>query len=355
MVIGVPREIKEHEYRVGITPHGVSELCKDRHRIIIERSAGMGSGFSDENYTKAGAEISDKDTVFKDSELIIKVKEPLPSEFHLLQQGQSLFTFLHLAPNPELTTVLLQKQITAFGYETLEENGRLPLLEPMSEIAGKMAPIIAAFYQQKIHKGEGVLLPGAQDVPPGKVLVLGAGTVGMNAVQVASGMGAQVTVINRGMAKLKVIKELYHGNVKTLPATGDNITSQVLQTDVLIGAVLLTGARAPILVTRAHISQMKKGAVIVDVAVDQGGCVETTRPTSHVNPIYIIDGIIHYAVNNMPGAYPKTATIALTNRTLPFMKILAKQGIEKSIRENNPLRKALNISKGKIMHKALAG
>ena len=354
MIIGVPKEIKEHEYRVGITPEGVKELKKDGHRVIIEKSAGAGSGFSDEDYIQCGAEVSDKNRLFNDSELIIKVKEPLLSEYGLLREGQSLFTFLHLAPNLELISVLLKKNITALAYETLEADGILPLLMPMSEIAGKMAPVIAAYYQQKVHGGYGILLTGAEGIPPANVLILGAGTVGMNALKVAFGIGANITVINRGIDKFKLIDAMYQGKVKTLISTKDNIESEALKADVVIGAVLITGAITPKLISRALVSKMKKGSVIVDVAVDQGGCVETTRPTTHSNPIYIVDGVVHYAVVNMPGAYPRTSTLALTNRTLPYIKILAKTGIENAIKENEPLRTALNTYKGKIMHKALA-
>ena len=354
MIIGVPKEIKEHEYRVGITPQGVKELKKDEHRVIIEKSAGAGSGFSDEDYIQCGAEVSDKNRLFNDSELIIKVKEPLLSEYGLLREGQSLFTFLHLAPNLELLSVLLKKNITALAYETLEVNGTLPLLMPMSEIAGEMAPVIAAYYQQKVYGGYGILLTGAEGVPPANVLILGAGTVGMNALKVAFGIGANITVINRGTGKFKLIDAMYHGKVKTLISTKDNIESEALKADVIIGAVLITGTVTPKLISRALVSKMKKGSVIVDVAVDQGGCVETTMPTTHSNPVYIVDGVVHYAVANMPGAYPRTSTLALTNRTLPYIKILAKTGIENAIKENEPLRTALNTYKGKIMHKAIA-
>ncbi len=354
MIIGVPKEIKEHEYRIGITPEGVEGLKKDGHRVIIEKSAGAGSGFSDEAYILSGAEISDKERLFNNCELIIKVKELLPSEYALLREGQALFTFLHLAPNLELINILLEKNITALAYETLEVDGTLPLLMPMSEIAGKMAPVMAAYYQQKIHGGEGILLTGAEGVPAATVLILGAGTVGMNALKVAFGIGADITVINRGTDKLKIIDELYHGRVKTLSSTKENIELEVLKADVVIGAVLIPGAMAPKLIHRELVSKMKKGSVIVDVAVDQGGCAETTKPTTHNNPIYTVDGVIHYAVANMPGAYPKTSTQALANRTLPYIKILANSGIENAIKKNEPLRTALNTYKGKIMHKAIA-
>ncbi|GBE05713.1 alanine dehydrogenase [bacterium BMS3Abin10] len=274
MIIGVPKEIKEHEYRVGLTPFGAGELKKQGHRVIVEGSAGEGSGFSDKEYQEAGSEISDKTSLFRDSELIVKVKEPLPSEYDLFREGHALFTFLHLAANPGLTDFLLRKKITGFAYGTLEENQTLPLLAPMSEIAGRMAPIMAAYY---------------------------------------------------------------------------------LQADVLIVAVLIPGARAPRLVSREMVSRMKKGSVIVDVSVDQGGCVETTRPTSHTDPVYTVDGVIHYCVANMPGAYPRTSTFALINRTLPYIKKLAKNGIAWAAEQDRTFQTALNTYKGKITNKALAG
>jgi len=354
MIIGVPKEIKEQEYRVGITPAGVKELKQEGHRIIVENTAGEGSGFSDEDYQKAGAELTDKIRLFKESELIVKVKEPLTSEYELFREGQALFTYLHLASNHELMNFLLKKNIAAFAYETLEVNGKLPLLIPMSEIAGRMAPIIAAYYLQKVHNGKGILLTGAGGVPPANVLILGAGTVGMNALKVAFGMGANITVINRGTDKLKLIDELYQGKVKTLPLTDESIESEILRADAAIGAVLIPGAKAPKLVSRRLVSKMKKGSVIVDVAVDQGGCFETTIPTTHDKPVYIVDGVVHYAVANMPGVYPRTSTVALTNKTIEYIKILARLGIEEAIKENKPLRSALNIYKGKIMHSALA-
>ena len=354
MIIGIPKEIKTHEYRVAVTPAGVRELKKNSHGIIIEKSAGEGSGFADRDYTEAGAEISDKNSLFSRSELIVKVKEPLHSEYELLHQGQAIFTYLHLAANIELTDILLRKNIAGFAYETLEENGTLPLLMPMSEIAGRMAPIVAAFYLQKVYNGSGILMTGVEGVPPAKVLILGAGIVGMNAARSAIGMGARVTVINRGIEKLKHIDELFRGAVSTLPVTKENIESEALKSDAVIGAVLIPGAKAPKLISREIVSKMKKGSVIVDVAVDQGGCIETTRPTTHDNPVYEIDGVIHYCVANMPGAYPRTSTLALTNRTLPYIELLAKNGVERSAGDDSPIRSALNTYKGKIMHKGLA-
>ncbi len=354
MVIGIPKEIKEHEYRVGITPSGVRELKKEGHRIIVEEAAGEGSEFSDKDYQKAGAELSDKNRVFNNSELIVKVKEPLPSEYDVLREGHILFTFLHLAANPELANLLLRKNIAGFAYETLEENGILPLLTPMSEIAGRMAPVMASYFLQRIHGGNGVLLSGVEGVPPARVLVLGAGVVGINAIRVALGIGARVIVINRGIEKLQHIDELFHGNVDTLLATRENVEAEVLKADVLIGAVLEPGARTPTLVSKELVARMKKGSVIVDVSVDQGGCVETTKPTTYSNPVYIVDGVVHYTVANMPGAYPRTSTLALTNRTLSYVKMLSRNTIEDAIGKDKPLRSALNTYKGKIMNEALA-
>ncbi|MBI4687273.1 MAG: alanine dehydrogenase [Nitrospirae bacterium] len=353
MIIGVPKEIKRHEYRVGIIPSGVKEIKGSGHEVIIENGAGEGSGFSDKDYSDAGAKITDKAALFKGAELIVKVKEPLPEEYELLQDGQAIFTFLHLAPNPELTDVLLRKNIAGFAYETLEEHGALPLLQPMSEIAGRMAPLMGAFYLQKIYGGNGILPTGVEGVLPAKVLILGAGVVGMNAARVALGMGARVTVINRGIDKLQKIDELFNGRADTLPATSENIKNEALKADIVIGAVLVAGAKTPKLISRELVSKMKKGSVIVDVSVDQGGCIETTKPTTHDNPIYEVDGVIHYTVANMPGAYPRTSTIALTNRTLAYIKLLAGDGIEKSAKDGSLLRSALNTYKGKIILKAI--
>lgn len=355
MIIGVPKEIKVHEYRVGMTPSGVSALAKEGHQVIVEGSAGVGSGFSDEEYLNAGAELSTKEQLFGKADLIVKVKEPLPAEYDLLRDGQAVFTFLHLASAPELTDVLLKKNITGFAYETLEKDGKLPLLAPMSEIAGKMAPVMAAYYMQKATGGAGVLVTGADGVPPAKVLILGAGNVGRGALEVAYGMGADVTVINRGTEKLDRINETYRGSVKTVTADREKIEEEVKKADIVIGAVLVPGARAPKLVSAELVSKMKKGAVIVDVSVDQGGCIETTRPSTHDDPVYIINGVVHYTVANMPGAYPRTSTLALTNMTLEYIKLLASRGIERSAVEESPLKSALNTYKGKIFCDAVAG
>ena len=353
MIIGIPKEIKEHEYRISVTPDGVRELAAAGNTLIVEHSAGVGSGFSDEEYERAGAELSYKKVLFSRAELIVKVKEPMPAEFEFFQEGQAIFTFLHLAANPDLAGFMLKKNIAGFAYETLEKDGTLPLLRPMSEIAGRMAPIVGAYYLQKVYGGAGVLVTGASGVAPANFLILGAGTVGMGALQVAHGMGANVTVINRGAARLKVIDGMYQEEVKTLISTDETIAAEALKADVLIGAVLLAGAKAPRLVSRQLVGKMKKGSVIVDVSVDQGGCVETTKPTTHDDPVYTVDGVIHYTVANMPGAYPRTSTLALTSVTLTYIKELAMMGIEKAAKKDGFLKGALNTYKGAVMHEAL--
>lgn len=354
MIIGVPKEIKTHEYRVGITPFGVEELKRDGHTILIETGAGEGSGFSDDEYLQLDADIVDRETLFKKSGLIVKVKEPLPSEYDLIKEGQAIFTYLHLAPNRELTELLLNKKVTALGYETLQKDGTLPLLAPMSEIAGRMSPIIGSCYLQRIHGGRGILPTGVCSVTPARVLILGAGIVGTNAARVCTGLGMDTVVMNRGMDRLQKIDEMFMGKVKTLPLTMHNIQKEIKNADIIIGAVLVPGGRTPILLTKEMLKSMKKGSVIVDVSVDQGGCVETSKPTTHDNPVYEVDGIIHYAVANMPGAYPRTSTIALTNATLPYIKIIARNGIEKAIREDPMIKSALNTCMGHITNKALA-
>jgi alanine dehydrogenase len=354
MVIGVPREIKAHEYRVAVTPSGAMQLVRDGHRVLVEESAGSGSGFQDTEYKDAGAEPIDRARLFKEAGLIVKVKEPLAGEHDMLREGQALFTFLHLAPNPELTELLLKKKITALGYETLEEGGGLPLLAPMSEIAGRMSPLIASFYLQRAEGGEGVLPTGATGVPPANILIIGAGVVGTNAARVAHALGMRVTVVNRGMERLRHIDEMFMGEVDTLPSTEYDIREALKKSDAVVGAVLVSGERAPVLITREMLKTMKKGSVIADVAIDQGGCVETSRPTTHDSPVYVEEGVIHYAVANMPGAYPRTSTLALTNSTLPYIRKLASLGPERAVREDAPLRTALNTYGGRVAHAGLA-
>lgn len=353
MIIGIPKETRKEEYRVAITPSGVRELKKSGHTILIETNAGTGSDFSDDEYLQADADVIDRKTLFEQAELIVKVKEPLLSEYDLLRDGQALFTYLHLAPNRELTETLLKKKIAAFAYETLEKDHTLPLLIPMSEIAGRMAPLMGAYFLQKFRGGTGVLPTGIAGVRPAKAVILGAGVVGTNAARIASGIGMDVVVLNRGIERLQKIDELFMGRVRTLSLTSANIQKEIEDADIIIGAVLVPGGKTPVLITREMLKTMKKGAVIIDVAIDQGGCAETSRPSTHDNPVYEVDGILHYSVANMPGAYPRTSTLALTNATLPYIKMIADMGIEKG--SSDPLlQTALNTYDGKIVHPALA-
>lgn len=354
MIIGVPKEIKKEEYRVGLTPLGVEELRRDAHTILAEKGAGEGSGFFDEEYEKAGADIVERRTLFERAELIVKVKEPLPSEYDLIRAGQAIFTFLHLAPNRELTELLLRKKVTGIAYETIQKDGGLPLLSPMSEVAGRMAPLVGAFYLQRIHGGKGVLPTGVVGVKPARALILGAGVVGTNAARVCLGLGMETLIMNRSREGLQTIDELFGGKVKTLPLTRHHIRDEVRGADLIIGAVLVPGGRTPVLITRDMLNMMGKGTVIVDVSVDQGGCVETSQPTFHDNPVYEVEGIIHYAVANMPGAYPRTSTLALTNATLPYVKRIANKGVTRAMSEGQEIRSGLNTYGGNIVHRALA-
>lgn len=354
MRIGIPKEIKKGEFRVGMTPYGVEELRAGGHSVLVETNAGQGSDFPDEEYLSAGAEIVSRNTVFDTADLIVKVKEPVPDEYALFRTEQALFTFLHLAANPELINVLLEKKISGLAYETLQKNGSLPLLAPMSEIAGRMAPLMASYYLQRIHGGEGLLPTGILGVQPAKAVIIGAGVVGTNAARDCIGLGMDTVVMDIRMEALRKIDEMFMGRVKTLPVTMHNLREEIKEADIMVGAVLVPGGKTPVVVTRGMLGMMKKGAVIVDVSVDQGGCFETARPTTHDDPIYVIDGVIHYMVSNMPGAYPKTSTIALTNVTLPYVKILADAGVERAVREDPAIRSALNTYRGKVVHKALA-
>ncbi len=354
MVVGIPREIKTREYRVALTPSGARELAGDGHVVIVEKSAGAGSGFADDEYKEAGAQVADKKTLFAEADLIVKVKEPLPEEYGFLESSHLLFTFLHLAPNRELTEMLLKRGITALGYETLEEGGFLPLLAPMSEIAGRMSPMMAGYFLQKTFGGSGILPTGATGVAPAEAAVIGAGVVGSNAVRVAHAMGMNVTVINKGVEKLRHLDELYGGHIKTLPSTRQNIRDSVLNADVVVGAVLVKGENAPKLVTEDMVREMRKGSVVVDVSIDQGGCFETSRPTTHDDPVFEAHGVIHYCVANMPGAFPRTSTIALTNSTLPYIRRLASGEPESLIREDPAIRSAVNTYKGSVVHPGVA-
>jgi alanine dehydrogenase len=356
MIIGVPKEIKDHEYRVSLTPDGAATLRQSGHEVWLEPSAGQGSGFSDDEYRKAGAMIAcSKDEVFKKAELILKVKEPLLSECHLFRPSQVLFTYLHLASLPDVTKVLLGSKVTAIAYETTEaKDGSLPMLRPMSEIAGRMSVQIGAQYLEKIHGGRGVLLGGVPGVEPGKVVVLGAGVVGSSATRMAVGLGAQVTVINLDVERLRSLDDQYQGRIVTRAASSATIEEVVCSADLVIGAVLVPGARAPKLVSRSLVSRMKPGSVIVDVSVDQGGCIETTRPTTHSEPVYIVDGVLHYCVANMPGIVPRTSTYALTNATLPYLLRLASDGVDRAIRSDLGLAKGVNLKDGKVTHRGVA-
>ncbi len=353
MVIGVPKEIKTHEYRVGMTPAGVSELARGGHTILIENGAGEGSGFGDGDYREAGGDMVGREKVFAEAELVAKVKEPLAAEYGLLREGQTLFTYLHLAPNRELTELLLAKRVTALGYETLAKDGGLPLLAPMSEIAGRMAPLMGAFYCQRIHGGTGVLPRGTAGVRPARALILGAGVVGTNAALVADGLGMDTVVLNPGVDRLHRVEELFAGRVKTVVLSSRALREEVRNADVVIGAVLVPGGRTPILIDRAMLATMKHGAVLVDVSVDQGGCAETTVPATHDNPVYTVDGVIHYTVTNMPGAYPRTSTLALTNATLPYILAIADKGVDGAIAGDPTLASAVNVRNGEIVHPAL--
>ncbi|HMS82861.1 MAG TPA: alanine dehydrogenase [Nitrospira sp.] len=356
MVIGIPKEVKDHEYRVSVTPQSATMLCQKGHQVWVESSAGVGSGFTDDEYRKAGATIADsKAEVFEKAELILKVKEPMLSECALFRPGHALFTYLHLAAIPDVTKELVNRKITAIAYETTEaKDGSLPMLKPMSEIAGRMSIQIGAQYLQKTHGGCGVLLGGVPGVEPGRVVVLGAGVVGASAVRMAVGLGAQVTVINLDIERLRALDDQYHGRIVTRAANPTAIEEAVRTADLVIGAVLVPGAKAPKLVSRALVSQMRPASVIVDVSVDQGGCVETTRPTTHSDPVYLVDGVLHYCVANMPGIVPRTSTYALTNATMPYVIRLASEGVERAIRSDPGLAKGVNLKEGKVTHPGVA-
>lgn len=356
MIIGIPKEIKDHEYRVSLTPEGVQALRGAGHEVVVETSAGAGSGYCDDEYRQRGAKMaSSKADLFREAEIIVKVKEPLLSECPFFRPGQILFTYLHLASLPELTKALLEAKITAVAYETIEaKDGTLPMLKPMSEIAGRMSVQIGARYLEKTQGGRGLLLAGVPGVEPAKVVVLGAGVVGSSAVRIAVGMGAQVTVINLDIERLRYLDDYYKGRIVTRASTQDAIAEVVPQADLLIGAVLVPGARAPKLVSRALIESMKPGSVIVDVAVDQGGCVETTRPTTHSDPVYAVNGVLHYCVANIPGIVPRTSTLALTNSTLPYLLKLASLGVEAAARADVGFAKGVNLMNGKVTCRGVA-
>ncbi len=356
MIVGVPKEIKEAENRVGLTPAGAQAMLARGHRVLVQAGAGAGSGLEDEAYTKAGAQIvRDPAEIFARADLILKVKEPLPPEIPLLRPSQTVFTYFHLAPALDLTKALLERRIMAVAYETVETaDGRHLLLEPMSEVAGKMAVHVGAHYLAKPLGGRGVLLGGVPGVPPATVVILGGGTVGYNAARVAAGMGAWVYLLDVSPSRLRHLDDLLPDNVTTLISNPQTIEECVRRADLLVGAVYVAGAKAPRLVTREMVRAMKPGAVIVDVAVDQGGCVETTRPTTHLDPVYAVDGVIHYCVANMPGAFARTSTFALTNVTLPYAQHLADRGWWRAARENPELARGLNLVNGHVTNRAVA-
>jgi alanine dehydrogenase len=357
MIIGVPREIKNNEYRVAITPPGVQTLVKGGHKVLIESTAGIGSGFEDEDYSAMGAEIVDTaEEVFHKSEMIVKVKEPLPPEYDLLKDHQVVFTFLHLAREKELTDVLLKKNITGIAYETIQlADESLPLLVPMSEIAGKMSIQIGARFLEESQGGRGILIGGVPGVLPAEVVIIGAGSAGGSAAKVAKGMGARVTLLDKNIDRLRYLDDIYKGTVKTLVSNEYNIALSVERADILIGAVLIPGAKTPTLVTEKMVRRMKPGSVIIDIAVDQGGCIATIdRLTTHSNPVYIKHGVIHYSVGNIAGAVPITSTFALTNVTLPYILEIADKGHRTAAIKNPSLAKGFNVYKGRITHQGVA-
>lgn len=356
MIVGVPRETKDNEYRVAMVPAGVTALIDRGHKVLVEQGAGTGSGVSDEDYARAGAEIlSNPREIWAKSELIMKIKEPLPSEYKLMQYGQTVFAYLHLASDRALTEAMLKSGIIAVGYETVQlPDGSLPCLSPMSEVAGAMSAHIGAYYLSSVHGGRGVLMGAIPGVEPARVVVLGGGTVGTDAAMKAAGLGAQVTVFEISASRMRYLAHVLPKNCTVLYSNRLYIEEALVGADLVIGAVLIPGAKTPKLITRDMLKLMKKGAVIVDVAVDQGGCIETIHPTAHSNPIYFVDGILHYGVSNMPSAFPRTSTFALTNATLPYAIKIADLGVEKAIRRDQSLKSGLNTYLGKVTHEGVA-
>lgn len=356
MIIGLPKEIKDNEYRVGLTPAGVRALTDAGHRVIVEKDAGEGSGFENELYQRAGASIiNSADDVWAEGEMIVKVKEPIAPEYPRMREGQMLFTYLHLAPDNELTEQLLKRKVTGIAYETItDRKGTLPLLTPMSEVAGRMAIQVGAHCLEKMTGGRGILLGGVPGVPAARVVIIGGGVVGTNSAKIAVGMGAHVTIIDSNLDRLRELDDIFLSKISTLASSAYMIHDAVTQADLIIGAVLVPGAAAPRLVTRAMLKDVPNGAVIVDVAVDQGGCVETTHPTTHSDPTYYVEGVLHYCVANMPGAVPRTSTFALTNATLPYALKLANLGLVEAIRRDEGLKAGVNTYAGKLTYEAVA-
>ncbi len=355
MLIGVPKEIKSHEYRVGCTPTSVRELTHNGQEVVVESGAGLGIGFADRAYEAVGARIADAAGVYGSADIVVKVKEPQPSEFPLLRDGQVLFTYLHLAAEPEVTTALVDSGCVAIAYETVTDpSGGLPLLAPMSEVAGRMSIQVGAHCLEKEMGGLGVLLPGVAGVEAASVVVLGGGVAGSNAARMAMGMQAKVTVLDKSLAQLMVLDAQYGPTLNTIFSTVDAVERYVLEADLVVGAVLVPGAATPKLVSRDLVRQMKPGAAVVDIAIDQGGCFETSRPTTHAEPTYIQDEVVHYCVTNMPGAVPRTSTFALNNATLPFVLALAGKGYRRALNEDPQLRRGLNVHRGRVTHPAVA-
>jgi alanine dehydrogenase len=354
MIIGVPKEIKEQEQRVALLPSAVEQLKRRGHTVLVEKDAGVGSGYPDEDYVKAGAEIVDlADEVFARADMIVKVKEPLKAEFPRLRKGQILFTYLHLAASKPLTDALLKSGVIGVAYETIQVGNRLPLLEPMSEIAGRMSVVMGAYYLAKHNGGSGVLLGGVPGVLPGRVVVVGGGTSGVNAARMATGLGADVTILDVDLERLRYL-DLAMGSTNTLFSNEANLRELMTECDLLIGAVLLPGAKAPKLVTREMLRKMKRGSVLVDIAIDQGGCAETSRPTTHVDPVYVEENVTHYCVANMPAAYARTATQALTNVTFRYVQLLADLGLDEACKKQPTLAGGINTRDGRLTCQAVA-
>ena len=355
MIIGILKEVKEGENRVSLTPAGAHTLVMDGHTLLVETNAGEGSGLTDLEYAEQGATISSREEIFRKAEIIVKVKEPLESEWRYFREGQILFTYLHLASSESLTRALLDRGVIGVGYETVEDReGRLPLLVPMSEVAGRMSVQVAMRFLETDYGGRGVLLSGVPGVPPADVVILGCGVVGLNAAKIAVGLGAHVTMLDINHDRLKYIDDILHGNVITVYSNPFTVQRAVCYADVVIGAVLVTGARAPVLVTEKMVTQMKTGSVIIDVSVDQGGSVETTRPTTHAEPVYRLYDVIHYGVPNIPAGVPRTSTYALTNATLPYIRAIAGKGLKKAATDDNALALGINCAHGTLTCEAVA-
>jgi alanine dehydrogenase len=356
MIVGLPKEIKDNEYRVGLTPAGARALTDAGHRVLVEKSAGEGSGFEDGLYERAGATIIDSaEDVWAEGEMIVKVKEPIKPEYSRMREGQLLFTYLHLAPDNQLTGQLLERKVTGIAYETItDRRGGLPLLTPMSEVAGRMAIQVGSHYLEKMSGGRGILLGGVPGVPAARVVIIGGGVVGTNAAKIAVGMGAHVTIIDNNLDRLRELDDIFLSKISTLASSAYMIHDAISQADLIVGAVLVPGAAAPKLVTRAMLKDVPNGAVIVDVAVDQGGCIETTHPTTHSNPTFYVEGVLHYCVANMPGAVPRTSTFALTNATLPYALKLANHGFLEAIKSDMGLKAGVNTYAGLLTYEAVA-